>query len=86
MSDEEPQAQESEEPSASGGTDSVDAAMAGIPGLADSMAANRAADAGPVDETGESEEEEPDPSVGTPRAPAEDSETVKQALKQFGLQ
>ena len=85
MSDEEPQGQESEAPPASGDSDSVQAALAGIPGLADSMA-NRPARTDPVDETSESEEEEPDPSLGTPRAPAEDSETVKQAMRQLGLQ
>ncbi len=59
--------------------------MAGIPGLADSMT-NRPARTGPMDEASESEEEEPDPSIGKPRAPVEDSETVKQAMRQLGLQ
>lgn len=88
MSEEEEQAPEEEE-AAPESTDSeaVQAALAGIPGLSDSVgnrpAARTGADA--MDEMMQEPEAEP-MSFGTPKAPVEDSEAVQQAQKQLGLQ
>jgi hypothetical protein len=82
MSDEELEGQQAEEP-ASGDSATVQAALAGIPGLADSM--NRPAPTS-SEESPESEGEEPEPGYGAPRGQVEDSETVQRALRQLGLQ
>lgn len=85
MSDQEEQEQASEETPDSD-SDTVQAALKGIPGLAESMGnrpARPAAGAGD-DESGESQE--PGPQYGSSKKPVEDSETVQQALRQLGLQ
>lgn len=82
MSDEEVEGQQAEEP-ASGDSATVQAALAGIPGLADSL--NRPAPAA-TDESEEGEQEEPEPGYGAPKSQVEDSETVQRALRQLGLQ
>jgi hypothetical protein len=82
MSDEEVEGQQAEEP-ASGDSATVQAALAGIPGLADSL--NRPAPA-PAEESEEGEQEQPEPGYGAPRSQVEDSETVQRALRQLGLQ
>jgi hypothetical protein len=84
MSDEEVEGQQAEAP-ASGDSATVQAALAGIPGLADSLNRPAPAPAKESEEGEESEGEEQAPSFGT-RAPVEDSETVQRALRQLGLQ
>ncbi|HEX2180631.1 MAG TPA: hypothetical protein VHL54_14160 [Actinomycetota bacterium] len=85
MSDEEVEGQQAEEP-ASGDSAAVQAALAGIPGLADSL--NRPAPAATEEseESEEGEQEQPEPGYGAPRSQVEDSETVQRALRQLGLQ
>lgn len=76
-----PQAEEA--PPASSDSDAVQAALAGIPGLADNVGSRPAAPTG-ADSMNESEGEPQE--FGSPKAPVEDSEAVQQALKQLGLQ
>lgn len=88
MSDEQEQVQEEEEaPPASTDSDAVQAALSGIPGLADSVGDRPAARTGAdsMNEMMEDSEQEP-MSFGTPKAKVEDSDTVQAALKQLGLQ
>ncbi|HEX2053545.1 MAG TPA: hypothetical protein VHJ78_07480 [Actinomycetota bacterium] len=82
MGDQEEQGQESEAP-ASTDSDTVQAALKGIPGLADAVE-NRPARQPAGDE--QEEGGEPDSQYRSSRAEVEDSETVQQALKQLGLQ
>ncbi len=85
MSDQEQQEEESAAPPASTDGDAVDAAMKGIPGLAESMESQPAARTG-SDAMEEVVQEEPEPeSLKAPRPQVEDSETVQQARKQLGL-
>lgn len=81
MSEEQTEGREPEAP-ASSDSDAVQAALAGIPGLADAM---HRPPARPEVDGQESDEEEPAAGFGAPRQ-VEDSETVQQALKQLGLQ
>ena len=86
MSDQEEEAQDQTPEEGSGDSATVQAALSGIPGLAESMG-NRPARPAPAaggDESGESEE--PEPQYGGSRKQVEDSETVQQALRQLGLQ
>ncbi len=89
MSDDEQDQEEHKEQAPPASTDSaaVQAALSGIPGLADSMGSRPAARTGADSMADMMKEPEPEPfQIGTPRAPVEDSETVQQALKQLGLQ
>jgi len=90
MTEEEQAPQEEEEaPLASSDSDAVQDALAGIPGLSDSVGNRPAARTGADsmnDMMNESEPGQEPVSFGTPKAPVEDSEAVEQALKQLGLQ
>jgi len=86
MSDQEEQAGESAAPPESTDSEAVQAALKGIPGLADSVGNRPPAPTGADSMTDAPEEEEEPMSYGTPRAQVEDSEAVQQALKQLGLQ
>lgn len=84
MSDEVEQEEEAAEPES---TDSaaVQAALAGIPGLSDTVGSRPAPKSGSTQDL-LNEPEDDSPVIGTPREPVEDSDTVQQALKQLGLQ
>ena len=86
MSEEEQAPQEEEAPPASTDSDAVQAALSGIPGLADSVG-NRPAPRTGADSMADmmKEDEEEPMSFGTPRPEVEDSEAVQQARKQLGL-
>lgn len=89
MSDEQEQVQEVEEESPPASTDSaaVQAALSGIPGLADSVGNRPAARTGADSMADMMNEPEQEPmSFGKPKPKVEDSETVQAALKQLGLQ
>lgn len=91
MSDEEQGQEEQveEQPAPPASTDSaaVQAALSGIPGLADAIGNRPAARSGADSMADMMKEPEPEPfQIGTPKPPVEDSETVQQALKQLGLQ
>lgn len=84
-----PQEEEQEAPPASGDSDAVQAALAGIPGLSDSVGNRPAARTGADsmnEMMNEPESEQESMSFGAPKKPVEDSEAVKQAMKQLGLQ
>lgn len=86
MSEEE-QAPEEEATPESTDSAAVQAALAGIPGLADSVSNRPPARTG--DDAMDEMMQEPEGeqvSFGTPKAPVEDSDAVQQALKQLGLQ
>ena len=91
MTEEEQAPQEEEEaPPASGDSDAVQAALAGIPGLSDSVANRPAARTG-ADSMNEMMNEPEDSgseamSFGKPKEPVQDSDAVEQAKKQLGLQ
>lgn len=88
MSDQQDPQEQEEEPPANSDSAAVQAALKGIPGLADAVGNRPAAPAGSdsmsrmLSEEGEEEE----PAFGTPKPEVEDSETVQRALKQLGLQ
>jgi hypothetical protein len=90
MTEEEQAPQEEEEaPPASSDSDAVQAALAGIPGLSDSVGSRPAARTGTDsmnEMMNESDSDQEPMSFGTPKKPVEDSEAVQQALKQLGLQ
>ena len=87
MSEEEQAPQEEEAPPASTDSDAVQAALSGIPGLADSVGNRPTARTGADSMSDMMKEDEEEPlSFGTPKPQAEDSEAVQQAIKQLGLQ
>jgi hypothetical protein len=88
MTEEEQAPQEEEEaPPASSDSDAVQAALAGIPGLSDSVGNRPAARTGADSMNEMMNEPEGEPQTfGTPKKPVEDSEAVQQAMKQLGLQ
>ena len=87
MTEEEQAPQEEEEaPPASTDSDAVQAALAGIPGLADSVGNRPAAPAGADSMNDMDEQEGESQTFGSPKKPVEDSEAVQQAMKQLGLQ
>ena len=83
MAEEQEQGQESAAPQ-SADSDSVQAALQNIPGLAEAVENRKPSN--PVPDP-MAEEPEPDTSgFGTPKPQVEDSETVQQAIQQLGLQ
>jgi hypothetical protein len=90
MTEEEQEPQEEEEaPPASSDSDAVQAALAGIPGLSDSVGSRPPARTGAdsMNEMMNEPESGQEPmSFGAPKKPGEDSEAVQQAMKQLGLQ
>lgn len=89
MTEEEQAPQEEEEaPPASTDSDAVQAALAGIPGLSDSVGSRPAARTGAdsMNDMNEPEAGQEPMSFGAPKKPVEDSEAVQQAMKQLGLQ
>lgn len=83
-----PQEEEAEAPPASSDSDAVQAALAGIPGLSDSVGNRPAARTGAdsmADMMNDSGSGSEPMSFGTPKKPVEDSEAVEQAKKQLGL-
>lgn len=86
MSDEE-QSEQEQAPPASADSAAVQAALSGIPGLADAVGNRPAAPTGSDTMADLLKDPEADsPQIGTPRPKVEDSDTVQQALKQLGLQ
>lgn len=89
MTEEEQAPQEEEEaPPATTDSDAVQAALAGIPGLSDSVGSRPAGRTGAdsMNEMMNEPESGQEPmSFGAPKAPVEDSEAVQQARKQLGL-
>lgn len=89
MTEEDQAPQEEEEaPPASSDSDAVQAALAGIPGLSESVGNRPAARTGAdsmADMMNEPDSGSETMSFGKPRAPVEDSEAVEQAKKQLGL-
>lgn len=88
MSDEQEQAQELQAP-ASADSEAVQAALKGIPGLAESVGSRPADSSGSgaaEDMSNEPGSESEQEGVGAPKPQVEDSETVQRALKQLGLQ
>lgn len=85
MSDEEQSEQEQAPPASDSAA--VQAALSGIPGLADAVGNRPAAPTGSGSMADMLKEPEPESvQIGTPRPKVEDSDTVQQALKQLGLQ
>lgn len=88
MTDQDDETQEAAPP-ASSDSDTVNAALQGIPGLAESVGNRptaRTGDDAMQDMMREDESEPPMDDFGTPKPKIEDSDTVQQALKQLGLQ
>lgn len=83
MSEQEEEQAQEPEASANSDSDAVQAALAGMPGLAESVGGRQEAPGEP--DAGAEEPGSEEPAAGG-KQEVEDSETVQRALKQLGLQ